>query len=128
MPITITFGEKRGLCLGCQACPESVMHVIRDCEDVREFWYSMLKEDHVSWFFTLGLECWMYFNLSSLNVGVGPSDWSIFFGIAAYELWWDRNLLVFSNTTVLGQGLRDFVMNQVIFVQQATGLLSVQTF
>lgn len=92
--------------------------------DIQDFWYSVIHEDHVSCFFTLCLEHWLDFNLSCSDIGVGSSYWSLFFGIAVYELWRYRNRLVFPNSTILGQVyLCDFVMNQALFVQHLLGCL-----
>lgn len=47
------------LCSRCLDCPETIMHVLRDCEYVKEFWMSKLNLDVVSkfsvWVCTLGL-------------------------------------------------------------------------
>lgn len=47
------------LCPRCLDCPETIMHVLRDCEDVKEFWMSKLNPNVVSkfsvWVCTLGL-------------------------------------------------------------------------
>lgn len=110
------------LCPRCKVCPETAMHVIRDCEDVQHFWYSFVHPDHVSRFFSIGLEGWLNLNLSNTTVGHTCSDWQTFFGIAIYELWRDRNRLVFSNSSNLGQGLQQFVESQFQFVVHTAGL------
>lgn len=96
------------LCPRCQMCPETVMHAIRDCEEVQSFWYDMIHPDQISHFFSIGLDGWLHLNLSSSEVGQTSTDWRIFFGIAVYELWCDRNRLVFVGSTALSQGLRFF--------------------
>lgn len=89
------------LCPRCVDCPETIMHVIRDYEDVRDFWMSKLNPDVVSKFFSLGLHSWLTWNLKDPNMGNGSFNWHVFFGVAVYELWKDRNSLVFSRRTQL---------------------------
>lgn len=92
------------------------MHAIRDCEEVQSFWYDMTHPDQISHFFSIGLDGWLHLNLSSSEVGQTSTDWRIFFGIAVYELWCDRNRLVFVGSTALSQGLRFFTEKQARFV------------
>lgn len=93
------------LCPRCQQCPETIMHVIHGCEEVQQFWYTFVHPDQVSRFFSLGLEGWLNLNLSYQDIDIANSMWSTFFGIVMYELWRDRNRLVFSASTMLGEDL-----------------------
>lgn len=93
-----------GCCPRCHDSPETVMLVIRDCEEVHDFWYSVINSIHVSRFFSLSLERWLDFNLTNEQAGFANSTWQTFFGSAIYELLRDRKWLVFSHSTVLGQG------------------------
>lgn len=57
------------LCPRCQCCPKTVMHMLWDCDDVKEVWSTILSPDYLSQFFSLGLEGWLNLNLSSKKVG-----------------------------------------------------------
>lgn len=100
------------------------MHVIRDCEDVLDFWRSIVKPEYISHFLSMGLHGWLDFNLSFQDVGVDTADWQTFFGVAIYELWRDRNKLVFERASSLGQELLLFVNNQAHFIAHGLKLQS----
>lgn len=36
--------------------PETVMHVVRDCEQVQNFWAPLINPEQFSRFFSLGLD------------------------------------------------------------------------
>lgn len=40
----------------CQMSPETVMHVVRDCEQVQNFWAPLINPEQFSRFFSLGLD------------------------------------------------------------------------
>jgi hypothetical protein len=42
-------------CPRCNNAPESIMHVLRDCEEVTKFWNSIVRPEHWVKFFSLGL-------------------------------------------------------------------------
>jgi hypothetical protein len=46
-------------CHRCQQGPESIVHVLRDCEEAIEFWSSIIKPDNWAKFFSLGLLSWL---------------------------------------------------------------------
>lgn len=50
--------NRRGLtadviCPGCNSCPETIMHILRDYEETQQFWDKVIKPDHRSKFFSL---------------------------------------------------------------------------
>lgn len=50
---------KRGMsdhniCPRCNSQPESLTHLLRDCDEVQEFWKRHIKQDFLSKFFSLG--------------------------------------------------------------------------
>lgn len=46
-------------CPRCLQGPESIMHILRDCDEVRDNWYAVLHPDHYSRFFSFGLHSWI---------------------------------------------------------------------
>lgn len=85
------------LCPRCHLYPETLMHMLRDCEDVHEFWSKNINHNHWSKFFSLGLQAWLDWNLSQNDIGISHWKWNLVFGVACWALWRDKNLLVFSN-------------------------------
>lgn len=107
------------MCPRCNICPETVMHVLRDCEDVQDFSKAQIHPDHVSRFLSLGLHGWLDFNLCTPNVGLDDINWQLYFGVSLYELWRDRNRLVFDRNTSLGEDLRRFLVNESRFISHS---------
>jgi hypothetical protein len=46
-------------CPGCQQGPETVMHVLRDYEEAREFWSPIIQSQYWAKFSSLGLIPWL---------------------------------------------------------------------
>lgn len=86
-------------CPCCHHGPETIMHMVWDCEELTLFWDCSVPSHSWAKFFSLGLHEWIQFNLSSLDSGNVNLDWPILFGVATYHLWNDRNKLVFNNRT-----------------------------
>lgn len=108
--MTNTERKKRGmtsddLCPRCHRCPETIMHLLRDCDEIRDLWYGVVDPDLCSKFFSIGLHPWLEWNLSHSLIGRDQGDWRIFFGVLVDNLWRDRNALVFSNLSNLGEHL-----------------------
>lgn len=93
------------LCPRCKYQDESILHTIRDCEDVKKVWNQFIHHDHWAKFFSLGLHDWIEFNLKGQNLKAPVGFWSSFFGIMVYHLWNDRNNLVFGRSSMLQTGL-----------------------
>lgn len=106
------------LCPRCQGGPETLLHMLRDCDEVQSFWQSVVHLDHLSRFFSLGTCSWLDWNMTEKSVGRIQLDWQLFFGVAVYELWRDRNSLVFSQESKLGSHLLVATMQQAYFIQQ----------
>lgn len=66
-------------------------------------------------FFSLGLYLWFTWNLNDPNIGNGSINCQVLFGVAVYELWKDRNNLVFSRRTQLDRDLHYLIGHQVCF-------------
>lgn len=92
-------------CSRCSLNPESIMHILRDCDEVRDFWSTVVHTDQMARFFSLRFHSWLDWNLSCKDMGRDQVEWCTFFGVAIYELWRDRNNFVFSMHTNLGREL-----------------------
>ncbi|PNY07114.1 ribonuclease H [Trifolium pratense] len=57
------------LCPRCQSQPETIMHMLRDCEDVQQYWNQFITEDYWAKFFSLGLHAWLKWNITTKNIG-----------------------------------------------------------
>lgn len=90
------------LCPRCSTHLESNMHMIKDCEDLKAFWSSLIDPSIWSKFFSIGFHCWLDWNLSSKDIGKHSTDWPIIFGVAVNEIWKERNSIVFTNNSPLG--------------------------
>ncbi|KAJ1413265.1 Reverse transcriptase zinc-binding domain [Sesbania bispinosa] len=65
-------------CCRCSDQSESIMHSLRDCPTVMEFWNSLVHEDHWATFFSLGIRGWLKFNLSvDASKGQTNFDWKL---------------------------------------------------
>lgn len=89
------------LCPRCHSAPETLMHVLRNREVVQEFWNLCIDPSCWSSFFSMGKYQWMNWNLSTKKMNRPLGDWPLFFCVAVWALWKDRNSLVFSSTTRL---------------------------
>ncbi|KAK7257213.1 hypothetical protein RIF29_31017 [Crotalaria pallida] len=74
------------LCPRCKAAPETLTHVLRDCEIVNDFWSPMIDDDNWVPFFSLGGLPWLLFNLSLPNMHPHLGDWRTVFIIAAWSI------------------------------------------
>lgn len=93
-------------CPRCHAFPETVMHVLRDYNEVHNFWTKHFNQRFWSKFFSLGEHAWLDWNLSTENVGVSIG-----------ALWRDRNSLVFSQSSSMGEDLWASIRSQVHFIE-----------
>lgn len=95
------------MCPRCNSCPETIMHLLRDCEEASTFWNEVINPNAWSKFFSLGLFPWLEWNLSSKNDEIGKTPWSwfTFFTVSVAALWKDRNSLVFSQESKMGKEL-----------------------
>lgn len=84
------------LCPRCNLQPESIMHVLRDCEGTLELWQQLVDPNMWHLFASLGLERWLEFNLGSASIGQFHWNWPILFGSMVHMIWIDRNHFVFS--------------------------------
>lgn len=67
-------------CPRCHSSPETNMHLLRDWDDVRDFWYKVVDPEKASRFFSMGMEDWIAWNLAEKDVGIHSNvQWDIFF-------------------------------------------------
>lgn len=56
-------------CPLCQVQEESITHSLRECDEIKSLWSQFISYDHWSRFFSLGLDDWILWNLSSDGIG-----------------------------------------------------------
>lgn len=76
--------------------PESIMHILRDCEGAADLWNKVIDAVNWSKYFSLGLVPWLEWNLSSPDIGNTSWNWMSFFAVTVAALWRERNSLVFA--------------------------------
>lgn len=79
--------------------------MLRDCEEASSFWNRVFNHDSWSKFFSPSLLPWSEWNLSSDGIGKFPWSWFTFFSVSVVSLWRDRNCLVFSHESKMGNEL-----------------------
>ncbi|KAL4278310.1 hypothetical protein GQ457_03G020200 [Hibiscus cannabinus] len=61
-------------------------------------WTSLIKPDFLSPFLTMNVKEWVYLNLTDAARMVNhPEDWDLLFGSICWNLWLERNAMVFDN-------------------------------
>lgn len=105
------------LCPRCHLYPETVMHVLRDCEITLELWEEIVDPAVWHLFASLGLERWLEFNLKHHRMGASSDHWPILFATMIHLLWIDRNHLVFSGKSALPSLFLPKVLGRVAIAQ-----------
>lgn len=88
------------LCSQCNDHPESILHLLRDCEGILEIWEKLVEPNEWHLFASLNLERWLRFNLQKSSMGNLRWNWSILFASMIHLIWIDRNHYVFSRKSV----------------------------
>lgn len=102
------------LCPRCNSAPETLMHVLRDCEAVQEFWNKYIDRSCWSKFFSIGSFHWLEWILSVSQDDESNSMGLVsFFGVAFWTLWKDGNSLNFYSSIRLHTTLWSEVNSQV---------------
>lgn len=111
-------------CPFCLQQPETVIHVLRDCEAISVIWEKLIDEEELWYkFVSSDLDRWLQTNLGSVDYGKGIWHWPTLFGVMTSMIWHERNNLVFSGNRVadheeefLAKVLRqvDFVHNHLL--------------
>lgn len=50
-------------------CPKIIMHMLRDCDEVKDFWNDLINSNHQSQFFSFGLDNQLDLKLSNNDSG-----------------------------------------------------------
>ncbi|KAA3460126.1 reverse transcriptase [Gossypium australe] len=91
------FGQSSA-CSRCGHDLEDIMHALRDCPTAKEAWLLVVPPNKQSRFFSDSMQNWLSFNLSChIKLQDKGITWSCLFGILAWRLWKNRNLLIFQN-------------------------------
>ena len=100
------------LCPICQRKPESIIHAIRDCVWVKTIWIQLEVSISNQVFWTSNLQDWIILNgKASSSCDRGNLPWKSIFSFAMYDIWKNRNMVVF-NRRVPNQNLSKEIMNQ----------------
>lgn len=75
------------VCPSSSSSPENLMHLLRDCEEVQNFWNQSVDPRHWSKFFSLGLHQRIDWILSVKNICSASWNWATFFGVAVWAIW-----------------------------------------
>lgn len=105
--------EPSDLCPRCKNYPESIMHVLRDCEYVLELWEELVDPNVWHIFASASLDRWLDFNIHHLQMGTLAWSWPIVFATMVHLLWIDRNHFVFKGKTSLPSLFLPKVVGQV---------------
>lgn len=115
------------LCPRCNSAPESLMHMMRDCEVVQNFWNHCIDPSLRSKFFSIGLHQWLDWNLSSKTVGSSPWNWNLLFSVTVRMNWKDGNSLVFSSSSSMNSSFWAEVSSQVHLFEKEIQSPSIMT-
>lgn len=101
------------LCPRCSQAPETIMHVLRDCEFALTIWEKLVHPEVWHKFASLGHSKWLEYNLKSLDIGIGSWHWATVFGSLIHMLWVERNYLVFAGKSITPEQLLPKLFGQV---------------
>lgn len=79
-------------CPQCDRCPDSLLHMLRDCHVAKSVWGKILhyhQPKNVRNFFNLGWDDWIHFNCDQNDF------WKVKFSTTFWHLWCSRNKAVF---------------------------------
>ncbi|KAL4298080.1 hypothetical protein GQ457_12G018940 [Hibiscus cannabinus] len=85
-------------CSLCGALFEDVNHLSRWCPQAIGIWTSLIKPDFLHQFLTMNIKEWVYLNITDVaRMANHPEDWDLLFGSICWNLWLERNAVVFDN-------------------------------
>ena len=87
-------------CDRCGALIEDTLHVLRDCVAVKTFWLKVVPLEKRQSFFSSNLSTWLCGNVDDVSRSHNISNWSIFFGIGVWRIWFWRNQFVFNQNSM----------------------------
>ncbi|KAL4289737.1 hypothetical protein GQ457_14G014320 [Hibiscus cannabinus] len=77
---------------------EDVNHLLRWCPQAIGIWTSLIKPDFLHQFLTMNIKEWVYLNITdAARMANHPEDWDLLFGSICWNLWLERNAVVFDN-------------------------------
>ena len=91
--------EERGFIgeVQCNDSRQSILHVLRDCPYAKCFWNKTQACMFMHDFYSLDLCLWMKKNLGTIPCHNSLIPWNIYFSFAIWNLWQDRNNILFKN-------------------------------
>ncbi|KAK9181143.1 hypothetical protein WN944_024280 [Citrus x changshan-huyou] len=87
-------------CDRCGASVEDTLHVLRDCVAAKTFWLKVVPLEKRQSFFNSNLSTWLCGNVEDVSRSQNISNWSVFFGIGVWRIWFWRNQFVFNKTSM----------------------------
>ncbi|KAK9023907.1 hypothetical protein V6N11_004094 [Hibiscus sabdariffa] len=92
------------ICPRCHMAEETVLHTLRDCKESKAAWLLILPPDMHRVFFQQD-RSWLRGNLDSHVILPDDICWSILFASLSWQLWKNRNDLVFNSMTSPAESL-----------------------
>lgn len=104
----------------------TIMHVLRDCNEVMYHWNEFVSQNCWEKFNYLGLQQWLYFNLTQKE-HIPSGTQATFFGISIYNLWRDMNNLVFNKARVLANDFKHQILAQMHSITNSFKRLNIDS-
>lgn len=114
---------RRGLtdttpCPMCGREDETLMHLFRDCDDVKDAWWVISKGIVPNYFFLEEGRRWLELNLEE-EVQIEGLGWNVWFGLTTLAIWKRRNEKVFQGVVVSNTELYHRVCTQAMWAQSS---------
>lgn len=114
---------RRGLtntapCPMCGREDETLMHLFRDCDDVKDAWWVISKGIVPNYFFLEEGRRWLELNLEE-EVQIEGLGWNVWFGLTTLAIWKRRNEKVFQGVVVSNTKLYHRVCTQAMWAQSS---------
>ncbi|KAF7838438.1 ribonuclease H [Senna tora] len=81
----------------CGRDEETILHALRDCEDINTVWLRFVHPSKWDTFFSRNLLDWMEWNFTYEAGLLMDKNWKVAFGALCWQIWKNRNLIVFKN-------------------------------
>ncbi|KAJ1392540.1 Reverse transcriptase zinc-binding domain [Sesbania bispinosa] len=91
-------GFRRGFldtntCALCASHEETPLHILRDCDKVREVWFRIANGRLPTEFFSADMRVWIFSNINKSS----NRWWRLCFGISLWAIWNNRNEYIFQD-------------------------------
>lgn len=83
-------------CDRCGALKEDVLHTLRNCVGTKLFWLNVVPTVKRQALFSSNLTNWLCMNIEDKSDVNNIANWSVFFGIGMWRIWYWRNQFVFN--------------------------------